>query len=302
MVRMRRNFTLVELLVSLGVFSILLVLFMQFFSGMRLAWTNTEKRTDASYSARIAMDMVAALAGSMYYTNASTDIMDDAVQFPFLLKRAEAKSDAPAALYFASKTNIDLPGSNPIRFIGVQYATPDNDAAFKFNLSDERKELYALYLTVISNAEKDGEDKDISAKNSDIYHCFWPAPSFGDPKNTSQVIDADTALTRLEEILNGKLKPGSGETPEFIKLLDHVTEFKVTLLKADGNELHKDTARVTEVPYAIEVTLSVLSDADFETWLNTGKNKEFKLKNQMTFTRRIHIGKRWDMEEKYDEY
>jgi len=59
MVRMRRNFTLVELLVSLGVFSILLVLFMQFFSGMRLAWTNTEKRTDASYSARIAMDMVA---------------------------------------------------------------------------------------------------------------------------------------------------------------------------------------------------------------------------------------------------
>ena len=59
------KFTLVELLVSMGIFSILLVVFMQFFSGMRLAWTNSEKRTDAHYSARIVMDMLSALTSNM---------------------------------------------------------------------------------------------------------------------------------------------------------------------------------------------------------------------------------------------
>ena len=205
------KFTLVELLVSMGIFSILLVVFMQFFSGMRLAWTNSEKRSDAHYSARIAMDMVSALISTMYYTNAGTDKFGKNVQFPFKLKRAGSDSSKPAALYFASKTNIDLPGTNPVRFIGIQYANPVNND-FKFGLSDERKELYSIYLTTISNADKDAGDKDIKAKNFEIYHRFWPAPVFLDASGSAT--DAEGALSYLESTLDAKLKPADGSTIE----------------------------------------------------------------------------------------
>ena len=169
----RRNFTLVELLVALGVFSILLVIFMQFFSGMRLAWTNTERRSDAHYSARIAMDLLSNMIGSMYYSNASTDKWENTVQFPFMVKRAAAGSNNPTALYLASKGNVDLPGSCPVKFIGIQYVNPINND-FKFSVSDEKR-FYAIYLTVVSNADKDAEGKDIASANRDIYNrigCF----------------------------------------------------------------------------------------------------------------------------------
>lgn len=293
------KFTLVELLVSMGIFSILLVVFMQFFSGMRLAWTNSEKRTDAHYSARIVMDMLSALTSNMYYTNAGTDKFDKTVQFPFKLKRADNDASKPAALYFASKTNIDLPGTNPVRFIGIQYANPVNND-FKFGLSDERKELYALYLTTISNAEKDAADENISAKNRNIYHRFWPAPEFLDESNATT--DAKGALNYMEKVLNSKLKPTGSEKIEYIKLLDRVTEFKVRLFKENGDEYAASEKETTQMPHSLELTVSLLNESDFETWLNTGKNDEFRLKNQMTFTRRIYIGDRWNMEDKYDKY
>ena len=72
----RNRFTLVELLVALGVFSVLLVVFMQVFSGMRLIWTNTEKRNETVSDARIAMDMVSVLLSSVYYSSASSFVRE----------------------------------------------------------------------------------------------------------------------------------------------------------------------------------------------------------------------------------
>ena len=52
----RTNFTLVELLVSLGVFSILLLVFMQLFNSMRQGIEKTEKQVDTRYSVTVSMD------------------------------------------------------------------------------------------------------------------------------------------------------------------------------------------------------------------------------------------------------
>ena len=244
------------------------------------------------------MDMLSALISNMYYTNAGTDKFEKSVQFPFKLKRAGNDSSKPAALYFASKTNIDLPGTNPVRFIGIQYANPVNND-FKFGLSDERKELYSIYLTTISNAEKDAGDENISAKNMNIYHHFWPTPVFLDASGSAT--DAKGALSYLESTLDAKVK-SSGSAIEYVKLLDCVTEFKVRLFKEDGTEYADSEKESTVMPHSIELTVSVLNSTDFETWLSSGKNDEFKFKNQMTFTRRIYIGNRWNMEDKYDKY
>ena len=298
MQRRHLKFTLVELLVSLGVFSILLVIFMQFFSGMRLAWTNTEKRSESHHSVRIALDLLSSMVGSMYYTNAGTDVWGKMVQFPFHLKRADTDSSKPAALYFASKGNLDLPGNSPVKFIGIQYVNPVNND-FKFGLTDENR-FYALYLTVVSNADKDAGDQDISSSNKTIYHHFWPAPVFLD-KNGSTT-DADGALEYLTETLDKKLNPAASAPVEYIKLLDRVTEFKIRLFDANASEIAASAQETSQVPQSLEFTIAVLNDADFEAWANGGKKDDFRLQKQLTFTRKVYIGERWKMEDKYDKY
>ena len=104
------------------------------------------------------------------------------------------------------------------------------------------------------------------------------------------------------EVLDAKLKPQSSGVLEAVKLLDRVTEFRVRLFDADGNEIDGSVKETSRMPQSLEVSVSVLSDADFETWITGGKNEEFRLKNQMTFTRHVHIGNRWKMEDKYDKY
>lgn len=288
----RRNFTLVELLVSLGVFSILLIVFMQFFSGMRLAWTNTEKRAETHYSVRIVMDLLASMVSSMYYTNAPTDKFGQTVQFPFRLVRSGANSSKPAALYFATKGGVDLPGTCPVKFIGVQFVT--DDAKFGLDLESDAKRFNAIYLTVISNAEKNASNDNINEKNRDIYHCFWPAPVFlkGD-----ETVDAAAALDYLKETLDAKLKSN-----EYVQILDRVTEFKVRLFDEKDAEIGSASDKTSTIPHSVELTISVMNEADFTAWKNGGKNDDFRVKKQLSFTRRIYIGQRWEMEEKYDKY
>lgn len=56
-----KRFTLVELMVSMGVFLILLTLLLNFFSGTRQVWKTLRERNDAYANARIAMDLMSEL-------------------------------------------------------------------------------------------------------------------------------------------------------------------------------------------------------------------------------------------------
>ena len=287
----RKRFTLMELLVAMGVFSVLLVIFMQFFSGMRLAWTNTEKRTDVHGNVRIAMDMLSALIGTVYYSSAST-YSGQVGHFPFL---ADQTSSRPGKLYFASKTDYDLPGTNPIRFIGVQ--VPNATEAFgltatsPFDVSTDP--FYRLYVTVLSN--------DASTNNGDVYPRF--SPEFLDDSNNE--IAPSAALTALQTNLNGKL---AAESSHRIELLKYVTDFQVRAYDEKG--VAYSDAQLKCVPYAIEVRISILSEDDFKKWValkeggvtsgvektEGGKNpaRKFRLERQTTFSRRIYIGSCYD--------
>lgn len=275
--RSRNRFTLVELLVALGVFSVLLVVFMQVFSGMRLIWTNTEKRNETVADARVAMDMVSVLLSSVYYSSASSfvgtgDTSGDQVgHFPF---RIDVSSDKPGRLLFACKTNYDLPGSNPIRFVGIY--VPDASDDMK-NFATAASNSYQLHLAVLSN------------ENGSYFHYF---PNFLNAAG-SEEIPCAAALTNLE----GELYP-KGTTGEHYKLMDRVIEFNVKAYDDKGNPMTGSSGIVDGVPYEVEIKISVLTELDFETWKGlTGTAKDdFRLKKQMTFTRRIFIGERRNLE------
>ena len=270
----RNRFTLVELLVALGVFSVLLVVFMQVFSGMRLIWTNTEKRNETVADARVAMDMVSVLLSSVYYSSASSYVGPSdpsgaqVGHFPF---RVDVSAGKPGRLLFACKTNYDLPGSNPIRFIGIYVPnTEGNDFATAASNS------YQLYLAVLSN------------ENSTYFRYF---PNF--LNSAEKEIPCAAALTSLE----GELYP-KGTSGERHKLMDRVIEFEVKAYNEKGHLLSGSSGIVDCVPHEIELRISVLNELDFETWKGlTGTAKDdFRLNKQMTFTRRIFIGERRNLE------
>ena len=114
--------------------------------------------------------------------------------------------------------------------------------------------------------------------------------------------DAKGALEYLVKTLDEKVKPAATGAVESFKLLDRVTEFKVRLFNADGNEIDNSVSESSRMPHSVELTISVMAENDFEAWIAGGKNDEFKREKQMTFTRRVYIGDRWNMEDKYDEY
>ena len=289
----KNRFTLVELLVSLGVFTILLILFMQFFSGMRLVWTNAEKRSNLSTDVRIAMDMLSSLVSTVYYSSAS-EFTGHAGEFPFMIDQTSTR---PGKMYFASKTTIDLPGTNPIRFIGLQ--VPNVTENFGLTATSPYKKdedgFYKLYLTVLSN--------DSSAGNGDVYPRF--SPEFLNSSGNEQ--SAVAALSDLQTNLNGKLSSASNAR---IELLRNVVDFQIRAYDHKG-ALFTSTA-VNCMPGQVEFQITVLSDEDFEKWITlkggttsgaeTTASEKFREEKQITYTRRIYLGDQWRREAGYDQY
>ena len=289
----KNRFTLVELLVSLGVFSILLVIFMQFFSGMRLVWTNSERRNDLSTDVRIAMDMLSSLVSTAYYSSAS-EYSGSEGQFPVMIDQTTTR---PGKMYFASKTNIDLPGTNPIRFIGLQVPNVSENfgltATSPYNRDTDP--FYKLFLTVLSN--------DPSTGNGDVYPRF--SPEFLNSSGNEQ--SAAGALSDLQSNLNGKLSSTSNDR---IELLRNVTDFQIRAFDQNGAPFTSTT--VNCMPDQVEFQISLLKDNDFADWVRlkggtssgteSGDARNFREEKQVTYTRRIYFGDQWKMEAHYDQY
>ena len=290
----RSNFTLVELLVSLGVFSILLLVFMQLFNSMRQGIEKTEKQVETRYSATVSMDIFSKLLNSIVLV----EVEEGGAKkpFPFYLTRNTAKSDSPGSLYFATKARgaFFIGGSSSVKFAGLLYPCTGNDMGLAGN------QLHKIYLVSISNAAADASGKDISASNRDLYHKFWPAPDF------DGYDDAEKAREGLEEELKKKVKftfsDTTGEPP--VVLVDNVTEFKVKLYDATGNEVGKDTDKVSTLPDSLEITISILDQKDFEVWntLSGSAKETFQRERQQTFSRRFYIGDRVTRGGDYDKY
>ncbi|MBO5792941.1 MAG: prepilin-type N-terminal cleavage/methylation domain-containing protein [Lentisphaeria bacterium] len=298
MKRKRKNFTLVELLVSIGVFSVLLVVFMQLFNGLRLAWTNTEKKNDLQQSSTISMGIISDLLGSIAGVNVEETVggTTKKIPFPFYLHRVSGSSDAACNLYFATKAgNRELPGSNQVRFVGLVFPHADR------NLGVAAEDQNKIYLTVVSNASEDAAGKDISSDNRDVFHKFWPAPQFDGYENPA------AARQGLRDLLNSKAKAATGNPlppQQRTELYKNVTEFKVKVFNASGSEVEKDKSEVFEMPDSLEITVSCLNDADFLIWKNlSGEARtNFQREKQTAYTRRFYIGDRWSVGGDYGKY
>ena len=99
-------------MVSMAVFSILLVLMMQFFSGAKTLWTANEKRSTVYTDASTVFDFMTDLLQSTF---CSVDAAGNTVT-PFLVDRNETGNHK---IYFNSNSHVNL-GGGPIRYLSFQ--------------------------------------------------------------------------------------------------------------------------------------------------------------------------------------
>ena len=276
--RYKFNFTLAEILVAMAVFSVLLVIIMQFFSGARTLWTANEKRAAMYTDASVALDLMANLLQGTYCTTGpvagSTPVqMENKTVFELVSNSGKDK------LYFVTNSPMELAGGGSVRYLSFQRGT---DPAAVAGAADN-----VLYLRIFN-------DKNYLLSNGQplLANCFhefatplpgsWPAGWNGPTVLSTRLEALEVVKYALDNI------PVSNQ--DYCKpVLRNVTGLSFKLLGGDG----KETADKTTPPAGIEISLSLMPDETLiKTWQDMAGGTEkddFKLKNEVVFHRTVWL-------------
>ncbi len=290
----KHSFTLVELIVSLAVFSILLTVMLQFFSGAQRLWTNTESRNQLYSDARVAMDLMSTLLQNAYYAQEAA---------PFAIDQAEPltsndKENRNSSMYFGTKAKMDLGGTAAIRFVSFQRAENQNLANSAIENTAARNS--ALVLTVLYN-----DSKNVTTRKK--YNDSFP------PFSTGYTLD--DVLDNVVGFLYDEAQ-NTGSKYRY-QLLDNVTGLQITPYRitdsgSPGFELIPSSKLTTkklgsanlkeayfDYPYLVEIQLSLMDPKNFEIWKDMDATsdvaKKFRREHEYTFTRAVFLDDRHEL-------
>ena len=255
------KFTLVELIVAMAVFSILLLLMLQFFTGAQTIWHGMEKRNEIYANARIAMDLMTAQLQNTFYTNAG---------IPFVIVNPDTDD---SRIYFATRTGDQFPGNSSLKYMTFQR---NNITAANSETNAEQEQLRVAVFCDTSPGTPD-------------FSSFFP------PYGVNPVTNFTQATNLLPSRLDGLLT----NTQFSSAIADNVTAFRIIPYRLDSdNDIVRDTSSpVQQVPYLVELKLSLLTPEDFSRWLaitNPTDRDNFREENEYTFSRTVYLGNRRD--------
>ena len=277
----RTTFTLVELLVAMAVFSILLLLMLQFFTGAQQLWVSTQQKNDLYADARVAMDLMSTLLQNTYSSSGE--------EVPFIIDN-NAPNDS--RIYFPTQTEMEFPGESSTRYIC-------------FRRGSTTTNNHLLGMAIFSDRDNSGNR---------AFSFFFP------PYDSGAITSIDAARTQLRNVLDAQfdfpteqadIDAGNyNEDTDYAILLDTVTGLRFVPLEYDSTNtttgLTPETAITYErIPYVIEIQLSMMDKKNFDIWDKdyngrdsslTGDAREradrFRLQHEHTFTRAVYIGDR----------
>ena len=281
----RRNFTLAEIVVAMGVFSIIMLMLFRLFTSSQQVWSSAEARSIRYADARVAMDLMANALQSAFYASDTTVMLIGT-------KTQPSKTDPRNVITFPVKMSThygcmddsfesDEPALFFIRFsLGKTSALPSE-------VTNDEKPGY-LYLSTFGNEDDVGdyvelftpyEDQKIVKRCEDMLQAFRRSSVQKDDRKQ----DIIQGVTRLEFT---PIMPDYKNT----KLVWKLPRYKDGV--DDNNTLN---------PIAVEIKLWLLDRASYQKWyaLNDSKSttgsgevdraKEFRLANEYLFTRLVYL-------------
>ncbi len=231
--RTKSFFTLLELLVSMGVFAILMLALMQFFSSAQNIWTNSNTKTDMFDEARLAMNIIATDLQCLYYE----DMHSDKKAF-FALAEPQTSLTIAGITGRTAYTRLAFATLRPEK-VRSDAITRITEVFYRLNSSN-----YTLEMRAVSDRE--GYD-------------FSPSRWCTDPTTSATINDVnDSAFgTVLYDRDNQPVTPD-----DWTVLLSNVLDFKVLCRDRSGNEITADrlynTAPIARIPYLVEIHLTVM--------------------------------------------
>lgn len=272
--RSQHPFTLTEIIVALGIFSLLMVLMLRFFTGAETLITSGEGRNTTYSDGRVAMDLIASLLRNV-------QLQDQAgTTFPFKLERGAGAVNASDKIAFYTQSPVRLTSTAKSNFYSVQIEIKESE-------SGEPASYTPLIIKVAD--DQDGIFEQIIDQSSNSNPSFLTKEDSGEDREGEQeVVRYVTGLSFV---------PYQITTDSQMKIIS-----KTTITQTDSSDM----------PNAIEIRLTMLSRENYQRYLallpdseesgepgsgeESGEGgtdaepenaKQFRLANEVEFTRTV---------------
>ncbi len=309
-------FTLIEMIVAMGVFSVLLVIMLSFFGSAQRAWSDSSAIGEVYENARIAMDLMARDIQSAYYE------ADTAGEIPFWHRgRMDSVWGANYEPYYNECLSFisvtDPPNSNcSTKLCEVEYQLAYH------NSGTTNPKLEGWLRKSVTGDFNSDSPKTVN-KRYNFRQNFNVGDTDGVPANPTKVFTGNYASRgdMIEDDGSG-LNDTSGVLPikdGFKKIIPYMVHLEFHCFKKDGTEIEPDAtgSATTVFPYSINFKFILLDRTSWDKWKALGGDptqiyynhagnvliendnptaKDFRLKRQRVFTKTIYLG---DRGEKY---
>jgi type II secretory pathway pseudopilin PulG len=255
-----KNFTLIELIITMGTLAVVLVVSLQLFISSQKTWNQSVSRVQVFENANIALELMSREIQCVYYIEDTT---------PFWFKSTDTSGGkwySNQSLTFLTYTNL-------------------HDESNTTQIAEAK---YQLYYT--ENIDVDSAGwlmRSVTSSNSD---------KFNYPNN----------ITVGEAGVENAFTANNDSHELFSKMIPYVTNLKFKCYDADDSVIPSSIDTPNQLPYLIEIQLSLLEKISWARWKelggkpsqiikNTGEPaeaKEYRKRHERTFTKTVYIGKR----------
>ena len=269
----RNCFTLIEMIVALGVFSLLAVIMLSFLSSAQRIWSTSANRSSVFENARLALGLIARDIQCSYYDQGSTPF------YHYVPASASLDNNDRETLYFVSSTSCP-----------PSYACNSKlcEIAYTFYAQDDTANACKLGWLVRSVT---GDGQGTNSKWN-----FAGKAAEDKVYSNSNPGDSSFAFTK-----------GSSSKDSYEYVIPYVTSLSFTCYNKKGEDIQTLTPPGENLnkmfPYSVRVDLTLM---DRESWLkwraldsatptdlaDTGNAEAFRKNNERRFTRTILIGER----------
>ena len=257
--KIKRCFTLLELMVSMGVFAILMLALMQFFSSAQNIWTASNAKTELYENAKIAMNLIATDLMNLYYEHGKPG---DSPKTFFLAGIMDSSSPLKGKLQDKTK-EFDI----------IAFCTLRPEAATA--TSDPNKKGITRITEVIYFYDRDNSRiyvKNLTDLDAEAMSATWCTEN-----NTPDAVpgtllyqaiqdnaDWNELISNVAECkftLHNNKFDSSGTQPQILEIIKNGDDWDWTFHPEEDSASLDTKGRI---PYAVSISLTVLNQESFE--------------------------------------